>query len=152
MPDLIVTNEELVVLETEEVISLIASAEQGPPGPPGPAGGSVVPSTAGEVTSALRVLYELNGQAFPLDYRDTEHIQLLLGISLNAAPAGAQINVQRFGPIEDAAWSWTPGRLWLGPGGTLTQTPPADGYDVLMGTAVSASRIFLNPQDPINLE
>ena len=124
----------------------------GVPGAPGPDGGSAFQRTAGETISALRALYELNGQVFALDYRDADHIDLILGLSLTAADAGQPLNVQRSGVLDDNGWSWTPGRVWLGADGALTQTPPADGFDVLIGVAVSATRITLDLTDPIELE
>jgi hypothetical protein len=149
-----VEREYLVVLQQPEVHG-ITQGEQGPPGRqgiPGPAGGAAVERQAGETLSALRAVYELDGQVFALDYRDAEHIDLLSGITLSAAEVGTPINVQSLGPLDDSAWNWQPGPVWLGANGALTQTPPADGYDVLIGAAVSATRLLLNLQPPIDLE
>lgn len=126
--------------------------KQGVSGEPGPAGGSAFQRTAGETLSALRAVYELDGHVFVLDYRDASHINLALGITLTAAQASEPINVQRSGVLDGDSWSWAPGPVWLGPAGTLTQTPPAEGYDVLIGAAMSATRLTLNIQDPITLE
>lgn len=136
-------------------LQTVTLGEQGPPGLqgiPGPAGGTALQRTAGQALSALRAVYELDGQVLYLDYRDAAHIDLLLGITLTAAQLGEPINVQRSGPLEDAGWSWTPGPVWLGVDGALSQTPPSDGYDVLLGAAVSTTRITLNLNDPIELE
>lgn len=142
--------------EKVERVVLLEVAGQGPPGiqgPPGPAGGSSLQRTAGETVSALRVAYEHdNGRVYALDYADADHIDALLGITLTAADAGQPVNVQRSGAIDDDGWNWTPGRVFLGAGGALTQSPPADGFDVLIGVAVSATRLILNLQDPIELE
>lgn len=146
--------EYLVSLELQE-LETIAQGEQGPPGAPGapgPEGGAALQRTAGTTLSALRAVYELDGQVHYLDYRDAEHIDLLLGITLTAAGAGQPINVQRSGAIDDSGWSWTPGPVWLGADGVLTQTPPATGYYVLIGAAVSANRLLLNIQPAIKLE
>jgi len=144
-----------LVVEPEQAPAvLVATGEQGPagrPGEPGPAGGSAFQRTAGETLSALRAVYELNGQVRYLDYRDEDNIDLLLGLTLTAAASGEQTNIQRSGPIDDSGWNWTPGPVWLGAAGALTQTPPADGFDVLIGAAVSATRITLNLQQPIEL-
>lgn len=143
--------EHLVCLEQSEVL-LVEQGGQGPPGPPGPDGGSAVQRIAATELSALRVVYELEGQVRLLDYRDDEHVDLVLGITLTAATAGAPINVQRSGWLEDAGWSWSPGRVWLGADGGLTQSAPLDGYDLLLGVATSATRITLDIQEPIQLE
>lgn len=149
-----VEREYCVVLE-QPVVELLTLGEQGPPGPagePGPEGGTSLQRIAGEVLSALRVVYELDDEVRILDYRDAAHIDLLLGITLTAADPGVAVNVQRTGVIEDSAWSWTPGPVWLGVNGALTQTPPSDGFDVLLGAAPSATRINLDLQPPIHLE
>lgn len=147
----------LVSLQMPE-LETVTVGEQGPaglpglPGAPGPAGGSAFQRSAGETLSALRAVYELDGVVRYLDSQDDEHIDLLLGLTLTAATPGAAVNIQRSGPIDDAGWNWTPGPVWLGPAGTLTQNPPAEGYDVLIGAAMSATRLTLNIQDPITLE
>ncbi|MBX9754641.1 MAG: hypothetical protein K2X80_07800 [Pseudomonadaceae bacterium] len=144
-----------VTVDAAPDVVVVAAGDQGPPGRdgiPGPAGGSALQRTAGETVSALRVQYEQGGKVYALDYRDPEHIELLLGISLTAADTDQPLNVQRSGVIEDSGWNWTLGRVWLGTGGALTQTPPTDGFDVLIGAAVSATRITLNIQDPLYLE
>lgn len=128
------------------------AGRRGQQGIPGPAGGQSFQRLAGETLSALRLVYELDGEVFALDSGDADHIDMLLGITLTAAAAGEPVNVQRSGVIDDAGWSWTPGLVWLGVDGRLTQTPPADGFDVLIGAATSATRITLNITDPIELE
>lgn len=148
-----VEREYLVSLQQPEVHSTTVG-EQGPPGRqgiPGPAGGAAVERVAGETLSALRVVYELDGQVFALDYRDASAIYLLLGLTLTAAAAGGHINVQRSGPLDDAAWNWTPGPVWLGADGGLTQVAPVDGFCVLLGSAVSPTRLILDFHQPISM-
>lgn len=118
----------------------------------GPAGGSAFQRAAGEDMSALRVVYELDGEVFYLDYRDEAHINLVMGMTLTAAQVGEPINVQRSGFVDDTGWNWVPGPVWLGVAGSITQVPPSDGFDILLGAAVSATRITLNIQPPVELE
>lgn len=143
----------VVVKESAPLTVVVTRGIPGPTGPPGPDGGNVLQRAAGETLSALRAVYELDGAVRPLDAGDADHIDLLLGITITAAAAGQPINVQRAGSISDAAWSWTPGsRVHLGANGALTQSPPVDGFDVLIGTAVSPTSLLLNLQEPIELE
>ncbi|AVO56160.1 hypothetical protein [Ectopseudomonas mendocina] len=156
-PDVVVRGEPFVLLveATATPALVVAAGTQGPPGrqgEPGPEAGSAFQRVAGETLSALRVVYELAGQVFKLDARDGERIDLLLGVTLTAAQQGDTINVQRSGAIDDAGWSWQPGLVWLGADGALTQQPPVDGFAVLIGAAVSATRITLNIQPGIQLE
>lgn len=133
----------------------VVASKQGPVGPQGevgPDGGSTFPRPAGDTISALRVVYELEGEVFVLDSQDDDHIDLLFGVTLTAATQGNTINIQRYGVLEDASWSWTPGPIWLGAAGVLTQIPPTVGYDVLIGSATSANSVILNIQDRIELE
>lgn len=162
------TQEILVVSETEQLIvqevggesvteqvvvqEILSEGVQGPPGPPGPSGGSTLQRTAGATLSALVAAYELNGEVYALDKDDDDHIDLLLGLTVTAASVGASINVQRTGPVDNSGWAWTPGRVYLGAAGALTQTPASSGNDVLIGRAVSATRLLLDIQDPIDLE
>lgn len=107
---------------------------------------------AGQTISALRVVYELNNTVRLLDYRDGDNIEFLLGITISAANAGSMIKVKRNGTIEDSGWNWTTGRIYLGQDGYLTQTPAETGYDVLIGVAVSPTKIIIKIQDPIYLD
>lgn len=153
----VVSTPTMTVVAKQEVPRYVVAVRgvpggNGSQGVPGPAGNAAVARLAGETISALRVVYETAGEVFLLDYRDEDHIDLLLGVTLTAGVAGAPINVQRLMDITDASWNWTLGRVYLGANGTLTQTPPADGYDVLIGYAVSPTRLTLNLQDPIEME
>lgn len=156
-PDVLVQGEPFVLLvePTAAPAVVVAAGTQGPQGRqgvPGPEAGAAFQRVAGETLSALRVIYELAGEVFGLDARDGEHVDQLLGVTLTAAQPGDAINVQRSGAIDDAGWSWQPGLVWLGADGALTQQPPVDGFAVLIGTAVSATRITLNIQPAIQLE
>lgn len=145
----------VVVPPADPQTVVLAVGIQGVPGPaglPGPAGGAALQSTAGSSLSALVAVYELDGVVRALSADDAQHIDLLLGITLTAAQAGERINVQRLGAIEDSGWNWVPGRVFLGANGALTQIPPMHGFDVLIGSATSPTRIALNLQDPIELE
>lgn len=147
--------QDTVLVEQVEETEILAVAEQGPPGrtgEPGPAGGAAVQRTAGTNLSALLAVYELDGVVRALSADDALHIDLLLGITMTAAQIGELVNVQTLGSIEDSSWSWMPGRIYLGANGALTQTPPTSGFDLLIGSATSPTRIALNLQDPISLE
>lgn len=120
--------------------------------PPMPENGSAIVRQAGETISALKFLYEFDGQVFALGNVDEVNIYRWVGIALNAADPGEQVTIQRSGSLEDSNWNWVDGeRVYLGLNGTLTQTVPVVGYQQLIGTAVSTKRILLNIQDPIEL-
>ena len=145
----------VLVVERQAVATVVTAAGgKGPPGgrgEPGPSGGSAVQRTAGEQLSALRVVYEWSGVVRYLDAGDAEHIDQVAGITLNAVEQGYPINLQLSGPLEDAVWSWQPGPVWLGSAGTLTQTPPDNGYLLFIGNAVSPTRLIINLDQPVQL-
>ncbi|WP_208605786.1 hypothetical protein [Phytopseudomonas punonensis] len=145
----------VLVVGREQVVAVVTAAgSQGPPGrqgAPGPAGGSAVQRIAGEQLSALRVVYEWAGVVRYLDLQDAEHIDQVAGVTLTAVEMGELVNLQLAGPLDDAAWSWQPGPVWLGQAGTLTQTPPLDGHLLFIGNAVSPTRIIINIDQPIAL-
>lgn len=145
------------LLEPVQELVLLTDCRQGPPGPPGipgPAGGQVLQRLAGMDTSALLVVYEdLFGAVWPADPEVESDVLALLGVTVSAAAGGQPIHVQRIGSIDDAAWQLQPGkRVFLGRQGRLTQEPPQTGHDVLIGTAITSTRLLLNIQDPIELE
>lgn len=146
-----------ILTEQVEVTVVMSAAEQGPSGPPGipgPAGGQVLQLRAGMDLSALVAVYEdESGTVWPADPDVEAHVLALLGVTVSAAQAGQPVHVQRMGHMDDSAWSWQPkGRIFLDHEGRLTQQVPQAGYDVLIGVALSATRLLLNIQDPIELE
>ena len=145
------------LLEPVHELVLLTEAQQGPPGPVLDLFGSNLEELqrmAGMDTSALLVVYEdLFGAVWPADPDVESDVLALLGVTVSAAEGGRPINVQRMGHIDDAAWQLQPGkRVFLGGQGRLTQEPPQGGYDVLIGMAISPTRLLLNIQDPIELE
>lgn len=145
-----------VIELTETAAVIISPGAQGPAGPrgqPGPSGGSAVIRVAGETLSALVAVYELpDGTVYALDAEDDDHIDLLVGITITSASAGTEITIQRSGPLDAGGLGLTPGRVWLGQTGRLTQAPPETGFDILLGYATAEQRIYLDPQPAITLE
>lgn len=147
---------EEIEIEIEAPIEEIDIGMPGPPGkpgPPGPAGGSAVERTAAEPLSALVVVWEdTDGTVRALDNKDGAHIDMLCGLTTTATPSsGATVLVQLSGAVDISGLGLTPGRVWLGTNGTLTQTPPAEGFDLLIGRAVG-QQLYLSITDHINLE
>lgn len=146
-----------VVIERDDApVIVVTEVEQGPPGPPGrpgPAGGTSHIRNSAAALSALLVVWEDElGVVRPLDSTDEDHIDLLCGLTITGTSSVGPVTVQRTGAVDDTAWAWTPGRVYLGAGGSLTQTPPNNGFDVLVGVAVSPTRLLLDFQDPIEME
>lgn len=141
------------VIETSRDVAIIeVGGRQGVPGPPGPAGGPDVQRAAGEPMSALRVVYESEGDVFLLDPTISAEVHALLGITTMAAgSAGATVSVRTLGSIDDAGWNWSEGLVFAGPNGTLTQTPPSSGWEIVIGYAPSPTRLNLTLDEPVLL-
>ena len=153
---LIIDDESEIIIEVDTDVEVLEAAAQGPRGPqgiPGPAGGTSHIRTSAAALSALLVVWEDElGVVRPLDSADEDHIDLLCGLTIAGTSSAGPVTVQRTGAVDDTAWAWTPGRVYLGAGGSLTQTPPNNGFDVLVGVAVSPTRLILSFQDPIQME
>ncbi|GHU38468.1 hypothetical protein AGMMS50256_37800 [Betaproteobacteria bacterium] len=137
-----------------EIIELAQQGSPGRPGNPGPAGGLCFDRIAAGSLSALRVVWEDEyGVVRALDAADAAHIDRLAGLTTSAAAsAGQSLTVQRFGVVDADGLGLTPGRVWLGAAGSLTQTPPATGFDVLVGYATADRRLTLDFSEAILLE
>jgi hypothetical protein len=72
-------------------------------------------------------------------------------MTTGAAASGAAVTLAYYGLVTEPSWAWSPGPLYVGVGGLLTQTPPASGYIRLVGAAVSATTVWLDPQPAIAL-
>lgn len=166
MTDVVIAKSGDVVVETRDTVSVVTSldtvsvittaAEQGPPGPVGPIGQAgatyltyladgplsghrvVRPTTAGAVGYA--------SSAIAMDANSA------LGITVGAALSGASIDVQAAGEMTEASWSWLPGLpVFLGLNGLLTQVPPSSGFQLVVGVAVTATKLAINIKQPIVL-
>lgn len=152
---LVVPQAYAVAHKVGEATVIIAPGAQGPPGKTGeigPAGGTAFERTAGEALSALKAVWEdESGAVYALDYADDEHIDMLAGLTITAASEGAPITIQRSGPLDATGLNLTAGRVWLGENGALTQSPPDDGFDVLVGYATAEQRLYIDFSDNILL-
>lgn len=127
-------------------VTLINQAVHGRPGRDGQdAPGAAWSRPAGQPLPALCVVWEdAAGRVWPLSASDGAHIDQLAGLSLTAAGnAGDELRLTRAGVVNAAGLGLSPGRVWLGEQGRLTQTPPASGFDVLVGYALSGQRLAL---------
>jgi hypothetical protein len=123
---------------------------QGRPGTDTGGGIQSITRIAGETISALKVVFESQAKAYLVD-PSTESVLQALGVSLTTGSADAELVIQTQGFIDDLAWSWTEGLVWCGPGGVLTQVPPIDGWDFVIGFATSPTRLYIDLNVPVLL-
>lgn len=85
-----------------------------------------------------------------LDYASNDniaHVQAPLWVTTGAAAAGAQAIALMLGTIVEPTWAWTPGPVYLGANGVLTQTPPTAPGAVFLasvGTATAATSLYVD--------
>lgn len=106
---------------------------------------------AAATVSALRLVSEGADGVRHLDPTDAASVAGMLGISITAGDAGSAISIKAGGSIDDAGWSWSPGFVFAGPSGALTQVPPATGWEIVVGYAPSPTRLNLTFDEPVKL-
>lgn len=138
-----------------EIVQIIAEGPQGPQGPPGPAGtgSNVVFRDASTAIGGQRlVIGTAGGEVAYADNTNSSHLGKVLGLSLNAANVGEEVEVLLFGYTEFNGWSWnTALPIFASTNGLLTQTPPTTGFSQIVGTAETATRIYFRLREPISL-
>lgn len=83
-----------------------------------------------------------SGTAIYADSNVVTTASSVIGISLNAAITGDTVFVQFSGCITELSWDWQSRQpVYLGQNGTLSQVCPSDGYILIVGVAVTATKI-----------
>lgn len=102
--------------------------------------------------SAHIIAYADNAGVIAAD-KDSLIIQdRILGLTMNSASAAGQdVEIIGQGRVTDPSFSFTPGPIWLGNSGALTQSKPATGILVQVATAYTATSIFVNIGPAIKL-
>ena len=156
---------ECVSLETEvtavsesAVIEFVELAVPGPPGPTGPigpAGGTTIitRTTVAPIGGHRVVIQEADGTVSYADHTDPAHADMALGLTIEAAGAGDEIQILVGGETIEPSWAWDVTRpIYLGATGLLTQTPPTTGFLQQVAIPLAADRIYWQPQPAVILE
>lgn len=127
----------------------------GPTGPAGPTGDATVTMTASVDISGHRLITrDTSGEAEYADASNPSHVNVPLWLTLGAASIGADVAAQASGIVTEPSWSWTPGPLYLGVSGLITQVVPVAPtalFLVQVGYATSATSAALDRQPSIHL-
>ena len=143
-----------VITQDPNGLSVLVAAEQGPEGKQGvagPSGGAAfVRDAAATVSGGRAVALNADGEAIHADGADDDFAWRVVGLALNGANLGNPVTIATAGEVEEPTWSWIEGKpVFLGSAGSLTQTPPTSGFILVVGSAVGATRILVNVQQPI---
>jgi len=107
---------------------------------------------AGETVSALKVVrIGTNSEAF-LSEPDVYENAQSVGVSLNTATAGNDVEVLSFGILEDPFFNFPVNDvLFLASGGAITNTAPTSGIRTIIGKSLGVGSIFISVQEPVIL-
>lgn len=145
-----------VVTEVEEgPVTIVTEAEQGPPGPQGstgPAGGTTVTVGATPLSGHSAVAVDAAGLLIQADCTNPAHRGAVLGLLANAYSPGDQAVVQTAFTLEHSGWTWSPGPVFVGTAGQLTQTLPVGAvFSQVVAHALSPTLVLVDVQPPITI-
>lgn len=152
--DVVEAIEETIVVATEIAVEVITEAEQGPrgiQGIPGPAGGATTVTVgAAPISGHSAVAMDGNGLLVYADCTNAAHLGAILGVVGNAYSPGDSAVVQTDFDLSHSGWSFSPGPVFVGIGGTLVQAIPVGAVFVqVIAYALTATRIRVDIQPPI---
>lgn len=155
--DVLVEREVDVVLEQSEPEEIIIiEVVQGPPGPPGPIGpsGGTTTVTVGAtpLSGHSAVAVDAAGLLIQADCTNPAHRGAVLGLLANAYSPGDQAVVQTAFTLEHSGWTWSPGPVFVGTAGQLTQTLPVGAvFSQVVAHALSPTLVLVDVQPPITI-
>lgn len=135
------------------VLKSVIQQGQGPAGPPGQSGANYIAFYAdGPISGHRMVKSTVAGKVGYTSSSLQADANTVLGMTLNAASADGVVNVQTSGPVTEPTWNWTPNLpVFLGVSGAMTQTPPATGFQLVVGIATAPTTLVLGIKQPIIL-
>ena len=118
--------------------------DTGTKGDPGPAGSTAVDVEAGEIVNGHRGVYVDDGKVYKASASITAHCLKFLGITTGAATPPADASVQFTGTMEEASWTFSPGPVYLGEDGLLTQSLVSGNCVKQVGVAITPTIILVS--------
>lgn len=104
--------------------------------------------TASGAISALRMIVAEGGSGRYPDTSVAADAGRVVGMSTTSAASGDPFDVLTQGEHVDAGWSWSPGPVFCGASGALTQSP-GTGWVLEVGRALSATRLLVDVKTPL---
>lgn len=122
-------------------------------GLPGQAGASYLTYLADGALGGQRVVRATTaGKVGYVDPSDPAQAHAAIGLTMGAAADGEDINVQFSGEMSEPGWTWTANQpVFVGANGVPTQTPPATGFQAVIGVATSVTAMAIQIKSPIVL-
>lgn len=138
----IIAPEQAALVEVNSGLQGIA----GPPGKDGANGSAYISLPTNKPISGHKlVVTDDNGFATYVDCRQIQHANRVVGLTVHAVTDNGTVSVLSHGDITDASFNFSPGAVFIGIDGELTQLLPVDAVFVQqIGVALSHSRLFVS--------
>lgn len=126
---------------------------RGPQGVPGPTGGTTTVTVgATPLSGHSAVAVDAAGLLIQADCTNPAHRGAVLGLLANAYSPGDQAVVQTAFTLEHSGWTWSPGPVFVGTAGQLTQTLPVGAvFSQVVAHALSPTLVLVDVQPPITI-
>ena len=107
---------------------------------------------AGENLSALKVIYPSTaGKMFYASNDNTSCKSIIGGLNKYAILADGSGSCISYGVVSNNTWAWTLGKpIFLGLVGEMTQTVPTTGFLLVVARPITATKIMVKIEIPIN--
>jgi hypothetical protein len=136
---------------TDTPATVIEVLDIGLQGPPGSGNGSFdVIGTAATNLGGQRVVY-LAADGMRYGTANDPITLDVIGITVGSASVGAAVVVRSSGPMTDPTFNFTPGPIFLGLNGLLTQVSPSTGGAIIIGNALSANTMLIRIHQTLEL-
>ena len=108
-------------------------------------GTTTIIANAGASISALKAVYisEADGRVYYADSATPANAPYTVGVTITSNTVGNPVNVRTFGLMTDAGFSFSPGPVFVGSNGALTQTNPSSGMSQIIGFAAGATSLLV---------
>lgn len=141
-----------VVVDSAEPVTVLSSGSQGPQGIPGNSITYEVSVAGGTMSGHRMVTVNESGKLIYADNTIASHANKVLGMITSAVVLDDIVNVYTTKTVTEMSWSWNIDEpLYLSTNGTITQVPPTTGFLLIVGFAVTSTKIFLDIGSPIIL-
>lgn len=88
---------------------------------------------------------DLSGRLIYASADNPDHVNRVIGISLEDKPLDALLKYQRFGKLYNSSWNWQPlQQLYLGIDGEIIANPSITGSVIYLGYAITNKEINLD--------
>lgn len=138
------------VVRVDRATAVRIAAGVGPRGPAGQdAAGATLTLPAATSIHAGRAVRLVDGQLTHPDPNNSAHADQVAGVAETAATTGGTARIRTAGVTENDSWAWAEGPVYVGADGVLTQTPPATGWQMTIGRALTTTSLLVDIEPPI---